>query len=58
MSGWRVEDEQRYQLRALIPASRVQWIRLCWPAPMPMACSGGSGGSGDGCFVTLTWDWL
>lgn len=23
---------------ALLPARRVQWIRLCWPAPMPIAC--------------------
>ena len=27
-----------YQLSAFWPARRVQWMRLCWPAPTPMAC--------------------
>ena len=27
-----------HQLSALSPASRVQWIRDCWPAPRPMIC--------------------
>ncbi len=25
-----------HQLSALLPARRVQWMRLCWPAPTPM----------------------
>ena len=29
---------RRYQMSALFPARRVQWMRLCCPAPMPMAC--------------------
>ena len=28
---------RRNQVSALEPASRVQWIRDCWPAPTPMA---------------------
>lgn len=27
-----------HQLSALSPASRVQWIRDCWPAPIPITC--------------------
>ena len=32
--GWCLS----HQLSALSPASRVQWIRDCWPAPIPMTC--------------------
>ena len=27
---------RNHQMSALLPARRVQWMRLCWPAPMPM----------------------
>lgn len=33
--GWCLS----HQLSALSPASRVQWIRDCWPAPIPITCS-------------------
>lgn len=33
--GWCLS----HQLSALSPASRVQWMRDCWPAPMPITCS-------------------
>lgn len=29
---------RKYHISALLPARRVQWMRLCWPAPMPIAC--------------------
>lgn len=32
--GWCLS----HQLSALSPASRVQWIRDCWPAPIPITC--------------------
>ena len=30
---------RRCQMSALLPARRVQWMRLCWPAPTPMSLS-------------------
>lgn len=33
--GWCLS----HQLSALSPASRVQWIRDCWPAPIPITCN-------------------
>lgn len=32
--GWCLS----HQLSALSPARRVQWIRDCWPAPIPITC--------------------
>lgn len=36
-SLWKKIDEFTICYRE-IPARRVQWMRLCWPAPMPIAC--------------------
>lgn len=39
--GWCLS----HQLSALSPARRVQWIRDCWPAPIPITCQTQSTGN-------------